>query len=41
MLRGDNVQVLDPLSKTKAYSFGMGTSLGRNKGDSLLVDVSA
>ncbi len=28
MLRGDNLQVLDPLSKTMAYSFRMGTSLG-------------
>jgi CubicO group peptidase (beta-lactamase class C family) len=38
MVRGDNIQVLNPMSKTKAYSFGMGGTLGRNKGDSLVAD---
>jgi CubicO group peptidase (beta-lactamase class C family) len=38
MVRGDNVQVLDPIRKQRAYSYGMGGTLGRNKGDSLVVD---
>jgi hypothetical protein len=38
MVRGDNVQVLDPITKHRAYSYGMGGTLGRNKGDSLVVD---